>query len=749
MKHIWKTGLLLLMLVLLTIPCAQARDYKDLWMHTWERVGEKETQLVVTDNGDGTLHMEMYFFRMIGGIQADFVPDSAKSIHFTDSEGEFEGSIAFEPEKDGYLHLYINGGNAMKDPEGLFYEYFTQNEFIFTTHPLPDPKDYADDGQKETENAGQTLADDDVVTIVNLGKQTNIIRDVTDVGSSYPVYRLSVTNHLNRTIRLYEATKDDPGKYGSVDGAALGYLDLYLDNDDDRPDHPAIAAGETAEVIASLNGHGYGYASADELVNVVLYIHVEAQDLQRDYQLLLDQGKTYPRREMTGYVAREAASLGIAFELPDDWKIRYSTDLGDMSSLPAGYAMNEGEWLALMPPPTLEQDGIQMHLSPGTLDDYTHVADSALKIGGRPTKVYTTDFQPPSTHYLVALEDDLVLEIIVLPYGDDDAAMMMHILNSIRFTGAVPRVSVTQAPQQPDDPGEVDWIGHWLILGGDYESHIIITRGVLGDLDTQISFDNRYFFNGALDGVGDDLMEFYTDDFNALLLLDRQKRTITMSDIGAMVDEVNDWLDVFHFKPVYEWAGTDTPAPTPAKKTQPTTAPNTAGLIPIPGKSRYMQVPVDSVDATSYIVSSKDPTAYIPERMIDGDEETAFQFSTKKTKLGKEYLYFYFDSPVTLDEMWMKNGFWKITNGLDQYTRNSRPKKITIHVRYAGSSKYQNLKSTGLKDDKARKDWKVIDMLGVKNVTAVRIRIDEIFKGTKFPNDVCVSEIMFVRNVGK
>ena len=158
-----------------------------------------------------------------------------------------------------------------------------------------------------------------------------------------------------------------------------------------------------------------------------------------------------------------------------------------------------------------------------------------------------------------------------------------------------------------------------------------------------------------------------------------------------------------------------------------------------------MHVPISRADATSYIVGSKAPTAYAPFRMIDGEETTSFQFSTKTTPLGQAYLYFDFDGPVTLDELWMKNGFWKITDGKDQYTRNSRVKKMTIFVRFAGSGDYQLLKDVSLKDDSARKDWKVIDMLGVQNVTGVRIRIDEIFKGSKFPTDVCISEIMFVQ----
>ncbi len=158
-----------------------------------------------------------------------------------------------------------------------------------------------------------------------------------------------------------------------------------------------------------------------------------------------------------------------------------------------------------------------------------------------------------------------------------------------------------------------------------------------------------------------------------------------------------------------------------------------------------MQVPVSRVDATSYLVG-KDPSSYMPARMIDGDETTAYQFSTKTTKLGEAYLYFDFEKPVRLDELWIKNGFWKITNGLDQYVRNSRVKKMTIYFRYAGSSDYKKFKAVTLKDDKSRKDWKKIDLKNQVDVTGIRICINSIYKGTKFRQDVCISEIMFVQS---
>lgn len=154
-------------------------------------------------------------------------------------------------------------------------------------------------------------------------------------------------------------------------------------------------------------------------------------------------------------------------------------------------------------------------------------------------------------------------------------------------------------------------------------------------------------------------------------------------------------------------------------------------------------VPVTSVDATSWITGS-DPTAYMPQRMIDGDERTSYQFSTRTTPLGQAYITFYFSAPSGVTELWIKNGFWKITNGYDQYTRNSRVKTMSVDFRYSGSYSFTDAQTVTLPDDARRADWHRISLGSRQNVTAVRFRIREIYRGTKYPNDVCISEVRFI-----
>ena len=304
----------------------------------------------------------------------------------------------------------------------------------------------------------------------------------------------------------------------------------------------------------------------------------------------------------------------------------------------------------------------------------------------------------------------------------------------------LPTPAPMAAPE--DDLGAEPWVGSWLAQSEGHTARMEITPGDMCDYFVRFTFDGQYTLNGQLAVNDDDTLNVYADDyigqFGALLTMNEGQNAVVMDDVGCEVAEINAWLNLFRFKLTFvrqdaQPAVTDAPA-------QPG-----AALLPVPGRMDVMQVPVSYANATSWIVGSKDPYAYTPAKMIDGEETTAFQFSTKTTKPGREYLYFEFESPVTLDEMWMKNGFWKNADGKDQYTRNSRVKKMAIEVRYAGEEAYSALKTVSLKDDKARKDWKVIEMLHAENVASVRIRVDEIYKGSKFPNDVCISEIMFVQ----
>ena len=320
--------------------------------------------------------------------------------------------------------------------------------------------------------------------------------------------------------------------------------------------------------------------------------------------------------------------------------------------------------------------------------------------------------------------------------------------------------------QTPEDAAatEEDWLGDWTAQS-DKGRFTLSIRRENGALRVDISL-GRYHFSGRGELASDTIMVPYDDDFSCELLLNRKLKRVAMMEVGSSIEEVydltgNPYYGVTIFRradlsvtvpeelrketdgipPVHILSETAEPDPEPAE--------DSAGLLPIPGVSGCMQVQVSRVDATSYIKGKEDPSAYAPERMIDGDESTVFQFSTKTTKLGKEYLYFDFAAPAALDQLWIKNGYWKNVNGTDQYTRNCRVKKMTVSVRYAGSDSYKKIKSLTLKDDGWGYGWGMYTLSRQENVTGVRISIDAKYTGTKFKNDVCISEIMFVQTTGR
>ena len=160
-----------------------------------------------------------------------------------------------------------------------------------------------------------------------------------------------------------------------------------------------------------------------------------------------------------------------------------------------------------------------------------------------------------------------------------------------------------------------------------------------------------------------------------------------------------------------------------------------------------MQIPVARADASAYIEKSRsDPYAFHPSMLLDGLETTSFQVDRKFVDQGNAYLYFDFSQPVLPDEMWIKNGFWKTTNGWDQYDRNCRVRTMTIDFRYADGGYYQDPRTVTLQD-LGRLDWIRIPLNAGRNVSGVRIRIDDVYVGSYFVNDVCISEIMFVKSV--
>ncbi len=180
------------------------------------------------------------------------------------------------------------------------------------------------------------------------------------------------------------------------------------------------------------------------------------------------------------------------------------------------------------------------------------------------------------------------------------------------------------------------------------------------------------------------------------------------------------------------------------------------GLIPttaadphleqIPGETDRVMVLPAGVEASSFIANKKDPDKWRPENAIDGNETTCWQFSAKKGLKGKSWIHLLFDEGQTVDEIWFKNGFWAVNDkGKDQYVLNARFRDIRVEFLYDGEQKARDTVELTLKDE-SRNGWQTFSLGRHTNVRMVSVAVVSVYKGSAFPNDVCLSELMAVRN---
>ena len=169
-------------------------------------------------------------------------------------------------------------------------------------------------------------------------------------------------------------------------------------------------------------------------------------------------------------------------------------------------------------------------------------------------------------------------------------------------------------------------------------------------------------------------------------------------------------------------------------------------LEQIPGETDRVMVCLQGVSASSYIENKEEPTRWVPENAADGNESTCWQFSAKKGLKGKSWISLEIGPEQTVDEIWFKNGFWAYnTKGKDQYTINSRPKAVRVSFLYSGETDYRDEKELTLKDE-FFKGWQQFSLGRHEHVTAVKVAVVSIYKGSKYKNDVCLSEAMLVQN---
>ena len=169
-------------------------------------------------------------------------------------------------------------------------------------------------------------------------------------------------------------------------------------------------------------------------------------------------------------------------------------------------------------------------------------------------------------------------------------------------------------------------------------------------------------------------------------------------------------------------------------------------LEQIPGETDRVKICLEGVEASSYIANKSEPGRWLPQNATDGNETTCWQFSAKKGLKGKSWIELYIGGEQTVDEIWFKNGFWAYNDkGKEQYSINARPKGIRISFLYAGEGDFRDATEWTLRDE-AFGDWQRISLGTHRNVVSVRVAILSTYKGSRFQNDVCLSEVMLVKN---
>ena len=167
-------------------------------------------------------------------------------------------------------------------------------------------------------------------------------------------------------------------------------------------------------------------------------------------------------------------------------------------------------------------------------------------------------------------------------------------------------------------------------------------------------------------------------------------------------------------------------------------------LEQIPGETDRVKVIPGFTSASSYIINKQKPNRWIPGNATDGDESTCWQFSAKKGLKGKSWIQISYNTPQTVDEIWFKNGFWAVNDkGGDQYPINARLQDIKVEFCYSGETQFRNAMEFTLRDE-SRNGWQQFATGHNTDVDQIRISVISSYKGSAFPNDVCLSEVMAV-----
>lgn len=164
---------------------------------------------------------------------------------------------------------------------------------------------------------------------------------------------------------------------------------------------------------------------------------------------------------------------------------------------------------------------------------------------------------------------------------------------------------------------------------------------------------------------------------------------------------------------------------------------------------------VRNVVVNSYIAQPYNGADFEPENLVDGQSDTCWQVRVRNgMKLEDVYVDLVLEKPSDVSQVWIKNGFWRITDGFNQYLRNSRVKTLGISVLTEGASDFTEPVSFDLPDlphwkDKKLpdSDWLRFDLTGAQRVVTVRLTVQAIYRGAKYPDDIAISEVQVMGRI--
>lgn len=135
---------------------------------------------------------------------------------------------------------------------------------------------------------------------------------------------------------------------------------------------------------------------------------------------------------------------------------------------------------------------------------------------------------------------------------------------------------------------------------------------------------------------------------------------------------------------------------------------------------------------------------YLPDHVLDNNNYTCWQFKiSKSNNLNDAFIVLVLDQPCAVNKVLIKQGFRLIAYQLSQYVRNGRPTEVEISFRYHGTDTFADPIRFSIPDDwddtadpfhEMEFDWKT-------NVIEVRVKVCGYVRGTKFEDDVAITEL--------